>query len=452
MANVLDYLDWYGDVPLDAVPFNEVDNAALAQLSYCAFEGVVPTVAQGGSISMGEAAQRFLEVNGKEEIYGAAGVVSPLSALLPQKLAAGKRFGGARLSRFHSRFDVEESEQLCAFHVELPDGSTYVTFRGTDDTLVGWREDFEMTYSQIPSQTDAATYVNATCKDIDGPLMLGGHSKGGNLAVFAGATCDACVREKIVAIWNNDGPGFDPEILPDERLDPVRGLVRTYVPEFDVVGQLLSVGEPTCVVASDERGVMQHSLMSWQVLGQAFVEAPGILPEAQAVNRAFDAWLGSADREKRRHVFGTFFDALQAAGVKGLSDLMSGDPAIVTGVTAQIAGAEPEVRDYIMDLLGILASDYMQTRVSQAAQVTTETMHQLLDGGATLGGGPVFDETGPLDPAEMRRYQRYIGRKRTLSNLRRWLGLDRPAVRAVLGAAAGATTAALAWKALKKRV
>lgn len=451
MANVLDYLDWYGDVPLDAVPFNEVDNAALAQLSYCAFEGVVPTVAQGGSISMGEAAERFLEVNGKEEIYGAAGVVSPLSALLPQKLAAGRRFGSARLSRFHSRFDVEDSEQLCVFHIELPDGSTYVTFRGTDDTLVGWREDFEMTYAQIPSQTDAATYINATCADVDGPLMLGGHSKGGNLAVFAGATCDACVREKIAAIWNNDGPGFDPEVLPDERLEPVRGLVRTYVPEFDVVGQLLSVGEPTKVVASTERGVMQHSLMSWQVLGQAFVETPGILPEAQAVNRAFDTWLGSADHEKRRHVFNAFFDSLQKAGVSGLSDLMSGDPAIVTGVTAQIATLDPETRSYITDLLGVLAGGYMQSRVSMAAHATTETVQQIIDNGAVRAAAPSIDETGPLDISEMRRYQAYLARQRAKENLYRWLGLDRPKVRAALGAAAGTMAAALAWKALRKR-
>ncbi len=231
----------------------------------------------------------------------------------------------------------------------------------------------------------------------------------------------------------------------------MRDRIRTYVPEFDVVGQLLSVGEPTKVVASDERGVMQHSALSWQVLGPSFVESPGILPEARAVNRAFDSWLDSADREKRRHVFTAFFDSLQDVGVEGLSDLMSGDPEIVAGVTARIAGAEPEVRDYIMDLLGVLASGYMQTRVSQAAQATTETVHQLLGGGAALGGEPVFDETGPLDPAEMRRYQRYIGRKRTLDNARRWLGLDRPAVRAVLGAAAGTAVGVLLFKALRRR-
>ena len=451
MADILDYLDWYGDVPLEAVPFNEVDNVVLAQLSYCALEGVVPTVAEGGTVTMAEAAERFLEVNGKEQIYGWAGVVSPYTVLPPQKLAAGRRFRDARLGRLHARLDARSGEQLCVFHVGLSDGSTYVTFRGTDDTVVGWREDFEMTYDVVPSQTDAATYLDVTCGDVPAPIMVGGHSKGGNLAVYGAAMCGEAVRGKVSVIWNNDGPGFDPEVLPEESIAPVRDRIRTYVPEFDVVGQLLSVGEPTKVVASDERGVMQHSALSWQVLGPSFVESPGILPEARAVNRAFDSWLDSADREKRRHVFTAFFDSLQDVGVEGLSDLMSGDPEIVAGVTARIAGAEPEVRDYIMDLLGVLASGYMQTRVSQAAQATTETVHQLLGGGAALGGEPVFDETGPLDPAEMRRYQRYIGRKRTLDNARRWLGLDRPAVRAVLGAAAGTAVGVLLFKALRRR-
>ena len=286
MADILDYLDWYGDVPLEAVPFNEVDNVVLAQLSYCALEGVVPTVAEGGTVTMAEAAERFLEVNGKEQIYGWAGVVSPYTVLLPQKLAAGRRFRDARLGRLHARLDARSGEQLCVFHVGLSDGSTYVTFRGTDDTVVGWREDFEMTYDVVPSQTDAATYLDVTCGDVPAPIMVGGHSKGGNLAVYGAAMCGEAVRGKVSVIWNNDGPGFDPEVLPEESIAPVRDRIRTYVPEFDVVGQLLSVGEPTKVVASDERGVMQHSALSWQVLGPSFVESPGILPEARAVNRA----------------------------------------------------------------------------------------------------------------------------------------------------------------------
>lgn len=97
MANILDYLDWFGDVPLDTMGFNEVDNVILAQLAYCNLENVVPTVEDGGWISMAETARRFVELNGKDQIYGWAGVVSPYTVLLPQKMAASRRFGGARL-------------------------------------------------------------------------------------------------------------------------------------------------------------------------------------------------------------------------------------------------------------------------------------------------------------------------------------------------------------------
>ena len=151
MADMLDYLDWFGDISLAEVPFNEVDNAILSQLAYCALEGVVPSVEEGGAISMAQADVRYRQLHDKESIYGSAGVISPYTALLPGRLGASKRFGNARLSNLYSHLDAESAEQFCAFHIALDDGSTYVTFRGTDDTLVGWREDFEMTYGDRKS-------------------------------------------------------------------------------------------------------------------------------------------------------------------------------------------------------------------------------------------------------------------------------------------------------------
>lgn len=444
MANILDYLDWFGDVPFDTMGFNEVDNVILAQLAYCNLENVVPTVEDGGWISMAETARRFVELNGKDQIYGWAGVVSPYTVLLPQKMAASRRFGGARLGRLFSRLDAASSEQLCVFHVKLPDGSTYVSFRGTDDTVTGWREDFEMTYRTVPSQVDALGYIEETCRDIEGPIMLGGHSKGGNVAVFAASLCTDEVRDKISVVWNDDGPGFDPEVLPPEAIDRIRDRLRTYVPQFDIVAQLLSVSEPTKIVVSDEEGVMAHSALSWQVLGPRFVAAVPQELSATAVNHAFDLWLGSADHDKRRHVFTEFFDLLGRAGVGTLSDLMSGDPAIVAGVTAQIASADLETREYLLDLVTALTSNFVQRQVSAAAHATTQTVKSLLD-----GEHPLINEETPLDLDEMNRYQRYVARRRTLRNVVRWLGLDRWPVRAALAGAAGAVVALVVRKRLR---
>ncbi|MDJ1122381.1 DUF2974 domain-containing protein [Olsenella sp. YH-ols2217] len=435
MANMLDYLDWFGDVPLDQVPFNEVDNAILAQLSYVAFEGVVPWATEDTWVTMAEAAEEFRKLHGKGTIYGHAGVISPLTSLLPQKLAEGRRFSGALVGRLHSRTDVAESEQLAVFQVRLSDGSTYVTFRGTDDTIVGWREDFEMTYGTVTSQRDAVTYLNVTCADIPAPIMVGGHSKGGNLAVYAAALCDQAVRDKISVVWNDDGPGFDEGVLPASALDRIRDRVRTYVPAFDVVGQLLDVLEPTKIVLSSDQGVMQHSAMGWQVRGTEFVgvEPQELLPSARKVNAAFDQWLGSANQEKRRELFGEFFDCLEAAGVRTLSDLLSGDPSVVTSVVSQMADADPAMRDYVIGLLMELASITLQDSAAQLAETAGAAVQDF------VAPAPALDPETPLSAEEMARYRRTETRRRRFSSLARLLGLTTQGLQAVLAVAGGAT-------------
>lgn len=428
---MLDYLDWFGDVPLSQVPFNEVDAAILAQLSYVAFEGVVPRTEEGGWITMAEAADRYRDMHGKGGIYGSVGVISPLTALLPQKLASGRRFAGALLGRLHSRTNVAESEQLCVFQLRLSDGSTYVTFRGTDDTMVGWREDFEMTYGTVTSQRDAVTYLDVTCQDIAGPVMVGGHSKGGNLAVYGAALCSPQVQAKIVCVWNEDGPGFDEGVLPLAALDRIRDRVRTYVPAFDVVGQLLDVLEPTKIVESADQGVMQHSAMGWQVRGTEFigVEPQELLPAAVKVNEAFDRWLGSADHAQRQELFSEFFDCLEAAGVQTLSDLLSGDPQVIGNVVTQLAEADPAMRDYVLGLLRELAGVTIQDQAVQLAEAA----------GAAVQGivAPVLDPETPLSAEEMERYRKSEARRKRFATVADLLGLTTQGLQTVLTVSGG---------------
>lgn len=444
MADMLDYLDWFSDVPLAEVPFNEVDNAILAQLAYCALEGVVPTAEEGGAISMAEADVRYRQIHDKESIYGSAGVISPYTALLPGRLGNSARFGNAQLSCLYSHLDAASAEQFCAFHIALDDGSTYVTFRGTDDTLVGWREDFEMTYGTVASQRSAVDYLNATCASTSGPLMVGGHSKGGNLAIYGAALCDKSIQDRIAHVWNNDGPGFDKGVLAAEKLAAIQGRISTFVPVFDVVGQLLSVTQDAKIVESDATGIMQHSAMSWQVRGPRFVAADPqeLLPGAVRLNQAFDRWLSETDEQERKHVFTAFFDALEAIPVTTLSDLMSGDPAILAAVAEKLVNAEAKTRDYIMDLLGVLASGYMQERVTTVAQMTQDTVAAVMDSPMGYRGAPQMDEAEPLSPEELRRYRRYLGRQKAWENVAKLLGVRVSRLKKGCAVAAGALGAA----------
>ncbi|BCV19287.1 hypothetical protein ATOBIA_N15770 [Atopobiaceae bacterium P1] len=453
MADMLDYLDWFGDISLAEVPFNEVDNAILSQLAYCALEGVVPSVEEGGAISMAQADVRYRQLHDKESIYGSAGVISPYTALLPGRLGASKRFGNARLSNLYSHLDAESAEQFCAFHIALDDGSTYVTFRGTDDTLVGWREDFEMTYGTVASQRSAVDYLNATCASTSGPLMVGGHSKGGNLAIYGAALCATPIQDRIARVWNNDGPGFDKGVLAAEKLSAIQERISTFIPVFDVVGQLLSVTQDAKIVESDATGIMQHSAMSWQVRGPRFVAASPqeLLPAAKSLNQAFDRWLSETTDQERKHVFTAFFDALAAIPVTTLSDLMSGDPAILAAVTEKLVNADPKTRDYIMDLLGVLAGGYMQERVTTVAQMTQDTVAAMIDNPMNRRGAPQMDETEPLSPEELRRYRRYLGREQAWENVAKLLGTRASRLKKGCAVAAGALGAGALISAIVRR-
>lgn len=447
MANMLDYLGWYGGLPFDVVPYNEVDAALLAQLSYVALEGIVPSWDEGGEVSLAEVAERLVTDLGKDRIYATPGVVSPLTAMLPQTMAAGRRFSDARLLGLRSILDEETNEQFCAVTIRLGRGVTYVAFRGTDDTLVGWREDFQMTYETVPSQLHAVHYLERVMRGLpDETFDVGGHSKGGNLAVYAAAKASPELKERISAVWNLDGPGFEPSVLTDEELEPVADRIHLIVPAFDVVGQLLERQTPLEVVVSDEQGVQQHDAMSWQVLGPAFVRAEEgtITDDAAAVGDTFERWLGQATPAERREIFGDLFDALGRAGVEGLSDLYSGDPVLIGRIAREVLEVPAESRDYVLNLLGRLMGERARSVTMDLVAQATRQLQGLVEPDADQG-----DPTGPLTIAEMESYRRRASLRRLRRNLLALLGPDdrhRLATVAAVGGGLLAVVGMAAWR------
>jgi hypothetical protein len=401
MPNMIDYLAWYGDLSLKEVPFNEVDGLILAQLSYIDLAGTVPTVEDGGSISVEDAAPRFRELHDKEEIYAKPGVVSPLTAFLLQHMAEGKRYKTARLSNFTQKFDKDTAEQFAALHITLPDKSVYVSFRGTDDTLVGWQEDFDMTFSVVPSQTDAVEYVNRTCRRGRGPLRIGGHSKGANLAVYAASLCLPRIARRIVAVYDMDGPGFDPAILPESTFAGIRDRVHTYVPEYDIVGQLLSRTPPTKIVKSDEHGVYQHSAISWQVKGPVFVQADALDPESVALSASIDKWLSATSQTDRMEISKELFDSLAKAGATTLSDLMTPNAELYTKILAQVAKEPEPCRDDVAQLVADVASTLLSQKTAQTVEAAVSGAKKIFEPAPAKP-----DPHTPLSEKELWSYRR----------------------------------------------
>ena len=253
MPNILDYVDWRGDITFNKSPFNDIDNLIFTQLSYINFDGIVPSFNENGSIKLSDAADRFFHVHGEKNID--MGILIPDSIItLLKKVSCAPRFKDLALTKYINKINYENPQQFSAVTTLLGDGSFHIAFRGTDDTIVGWKEDFNMGFmSAVPSQLDAVKYVNSVADEIDGKIIIGGHSKGGNLAVYSAVYCSDNIKNRIITVYNNDGPGFSKKILDSDEYAEVSDKIKTIIPESSVVGILLEHEEKFIIVKSTQK-------------------------------------------------------------------------------------------------------------------------------------------------------------------------------------------------------
>lgn len=315
MGNINTYLRWRGDLSFLERPFCDVDNLALALLSYFDFEGIV---SEGDTeIALCDAYEQFCTLG---RAYPAANSAYPAYF---KALAGSKRFRSARLSHYQTIWDEESATQFAALLIALPDGTAYASFRGTDDSIIGWQEDFSIGSQVVPAQLAAAAYLDrVACKDI--PYRVGGHSKGGNLAMYSSARCSEAVRDKILAVYNNDGPGLSKDVIPEKELAAIRPRILWIIPQFSVIGTLFPDGAPDKIVASDGNGLLQHVPFTWQIEGDVFCERPDLDANCKFYVQIFDEWISSADLTQRKAFTEGFFGALRAGGAKTIEEVLGG--------------------------------------------------------------------------------------------------------------------------------
>ena len=323
MSNIFDYLEWRGDLSIDAAPLNEVDLAILSALVYVEFEDVASSNLTGRTIA--ELSERFGEEAKVNEILDFDKSVNRLWGLL----GSSARFAGAKLRRFVSLTEDNEideyDKQFCAatFSFDTRDGEVaVVTFRGTDSTMVGWRENFTMAYEDtVPAQREATTYINDALQRFE-RVHICGHSKGGNLSLYAAATAKAELQDRIIDIFNYDGPGLNDVMLATEGWADVKARVRTLVPPSSVVGMLFGTGEPRDVVQADGSGFLQHDLFMWHVQGPAFVPAAEMTSSSAIFDRAIDEYIATTSVDERRNFVYGLFKIINAAGIRTTEDMV----------------------------------------------------------------------------------------------------------------------------------
>ena len=294
MPSILEYAETEFS-PLAEKPFTDVDSLLLSQFSYMNLSAFEDELKCENKIEIRELlkAERFEKL-----MFHVRDTKSNMRLLYA--MASSPRWRNIKIGNFVEKLCDQSEEQFAAITVYLDDDHACAVFRGTDATLVGWKEDFNMSFlSPVPSQKDAVRYIDTTVQRSEGKLILGGHSKGGNLAVYASVFARPSVKKRIITVYNNDGPGFDSNFVKHPDYLAILPRIKSIVPYGSVVGMLLKHDGDYEVVKSSQSGLMQHDSMSWQVIGPEFETEQEISPKSKRLNTALSAWIDGLTREQR---------------------------------------------------------------------------------------------------------------------------------------------------------
>ena len=317
MADLFDYLKWRGDLTFSQVPVNPVDTLIFSALSYISFGGRVEAMPEI-PISLQDAAEEFFCLPDHPERCRVKNDLALLQAAMETP-----RFRNVMLLQYRSILIPEEETQFAAITFLLDDNSGVITFRGTDYSLVGWKEDFNMTFREtIPAQLLAQEYTREIGSKYIMPLRLCGHSKGGNLAVFSAVKSEETIRGRIREVYNHDGPGFTEFVMSDPAYKELAPRIRTIVPQSSVIGMLLEHEEPYTIIRSKQIGLLQHDPYSWDVMGPNFVPKEEITANSRFLDQTIKIWLAGMTMEERNEIVDTVYDLLTIGGADNVFDLL----------------------------------------------------------------------------------------------------------------------------------
>ena len=319
MSTIFDYLD---HVTYDSIydrPFKELDVLALTELTYLPFDRIVP---QGDTTNIEVRLSDATDLVDRITDF----IVTDQHLQLVDSLATSKRFKNIKLLNYVDEYDPDVQKQFAAMTYRLTMDVYLVVFRGTDDTLIGWKEDFHMTYmDHIPAQRRAASYLQHVMKEFPkGRFMVAGHSKGGNLAAYACSYLPDQLSEQVDAIFCYDAPGLNKSIIKTEGYQRIAHLIHRYVPQGSIVGMMLEVPEPATIVKSRAfGGFAQHDAFTWMVEKDGFVTLDQTSPDSQQMDQTLKQWVQEVPDSQLKKFFDTFFGLFLDAGVTSINDLMN---------------------------------------------------------------------------------------------------------------------------------
>lgn len=390
MGTIIDFIKEYGDYTFSEKPMNEVDSLILSQFSYLKFDGIVPGIEKDGiPVTIG-----YLDKHqDKEKLFADARYREPNTALF-DAMKNSVRYSTLRMNYYVNIIDSEQETQFSAITYLLEDKTVYIAYRGTDETIVGWKEDFNLAFSEpVLGQIRSVEYINMAAGRFHKEFYLGGHSKGGNFAVYAAMNCKREIQDRIVKIFSHDGPGFRPEIRERGHYERIADRVVKIIPHSSLVGMLLeSHAEGYIVVESKTFGLLQHDPYTWLVKEDQFVRAKGIYKGRKFMDETLNEWILSMDEEHIHAFVDTLYEVVSASQAATLIDFTSDWKKSMMAVIAALKELDEETAAKLKTIIGLLfeiagerAKEELQERAEEGRMKFEAGKHRLGEETQRLG-------------------------------------------------------------------
>ena len=316
MGIIFDYLDQVAYDSIYDTPFNELDMLMLTELTYLPFDQIVSDqMSPDCTCRLFEAAEKVPQ--------DLSMLVTKNRLKLLEKVASSTRFKNIKLMGYVNDIDPDVQKQFAAMIFKIKPDSYVLTFRGTDDSIIGWKEDFHMTYmDQVPAQKTAVNYLRKAMDALPGQFILTGHSKGGNLASYAASQIEPEYQERIQSIYSYDAPGLNHSVITSQGYQTISDKIKRYIPQGSIVGMMLETPKQAQIVKSTAiGGLAQHDTFSWQISDQTFVLLDNLNPDSLQMDKTLKNWVDSVSDEELKDFFDLFFGLILDAGISSINDL-----------------------------------------------------------------------------------------------------------------------------------
>lgn len=319
MAHLIDYLEKVENLTFDQEPLNILDKVCINEIGYLTYEKWLTASDLKKPINLHD----FAEVKELNPDYSF--MVTKERVELAEAMVRSRRFASLSLSNYRSVLDKEVEKQFAAMIFSLPElGYHQLVFRGTDDSVIGWKEDFQLTYSrEIPAHRSAMTFLEDHLPNLSGHITVSGHSKGGNLALYSAVQSSTSLREKIAELLLLDSPGLMKSLLEKPSYQELKARMTVIRPQDSVVGVMLYWDRPAQLVAAEGIGFAQHNALTWEVdlVANDFAYEDQPTELSQRLEETFQEWIETLPNQELKQVCDLVFDTILDSGIESLDDI-----------------------------------------------------------------------------------------------------------------------------------